>query len=141
MAVYELIYSSVLESEEPMLDRLQALLYEHSVCDRDARDFMLAVSEAFTNALLHGNRCQPNKEIKVLIDINQKVLCADVIDQGRGGADKVKKKCPSSLLSEGGRGVDLMRYCSTDVKFVEDEKGDLTVSIRLERQDDRQFNK
>ncbi len=136
MAVYELIYPSVLDSEEPMLENLQVLLYEHGVCDRDTRDFMLAVSEAFTNALLHGNRCRPNKEIKVLININHKVLCADVIDQGRGGEDKVKQKRPSSLLSEGGRGVDLMRYCATDVRFVEDEKGGLKVSIRLERQDD-----
>ncbi len=141
MAAYELTYPSILESEELMLDKLQALLEEHGVCDRERRDFMLAVSEAFTNALLHGNHCRPNKKIKVLIDINREVLCADVIDQGRGGADRVRKKPPSSLLSEGGRGIDLMCAYATDVRFVEDDKGDLTVSIRLERHNDKQMNK
>ncbi|MFQ6009198.1 MAG: ATP-binding protein [Candidatus Zixiibacteriota bacterium] len=132
MPKYEFRYPSVDASEEKMLDDVLAVLVQNGV-DKDLQDgFLLAVSEAFTNALIHGNQLKPDRTIKVLVDINNETLLADIIDEGQGGLDKIKHRRPPTLFSEGGRGVDLMKYYASDVKFTETEMGGLRVSIRFD---------
>ena len=133
MALYELKYPSVPESEGVMLEAVKCLLSDNGVSGRELYNFLLVVSEGFTNALLHGNRNQPEKEIRVNIGININTLFADIFDQGQGGLEKIKNKCPSNLLSEGGRGINIMRYYATSVEFGETSDGGLKVTIKLDR--------
>jgi len=133
MSQYEFTYPSVTSSEEKMLDDvLEVLLVSEIPADLRNR-FTLAVSEAFTNALIHGNEGDPHKQVKLLLDIKSDSLAADIIDEGQGGLEKVAHKRPPTTLSENGRGVDLMRYYASDMSFTETEHGGLKVSIRFER--------
>jgi len=131
-------YPSVMESEERMMDDIYAVLRENNITGRLRYRFLLTVSEAFTNALVHGNEYDPEKEIKIHLIINENQLCADITDQGRGGLKKVKDKKPNTLLSTGGRGIDLMKNYSNRVKFIEENKGGLTVSISIDKHEKKQ---
>lgn len=133
MASYQLKYPSVVESEGHMLEAVERLLSDNGVSEQEFHDFLLVVSEGFTNALIHGNCNRPDKEIRLNICINADSLSADIIDQGKGGLEKIRDKHPPSLLSEGGRGIDVMQHYATSVKFGVTSEGGLKVAIELDR--------
>jgi anti-sigma regulatory factor (Ser/Thr protein kinase) len=133
MSCYQWEFSSVTASGEAMLERLQAILEDNLVSPGEQRKFMLAVSEAFTNALIHGNELNPKKTIRVQLCINEDDLSADIIDQGQEGLKKIQSPRETDLLSEGGRGVRLMMYCADNVKFEQIENGGLKVTVQLVR--------
>lgn len=133
MSCYQWEFSSVTASGEAMLERLQAILEDNLVLPGDRRKFMLAVSEAFNNALIHGNELNPKKTIRVQLCINEDDLSADIIDQGQEGLKKIQSPRETDLLSEGGRGVRLMMYCADNVKFEQIENGGLKVTVQLVR--------
>ncbi len=129
MPDYQLEYQSVSESEEEMLDDVMCILAAHNIEGVLRQAFILTVSEAFTNALTHGNDYDPDKLIKICIYINHNSLAADIIDEGQGGLKKVFDKSPPALLSEHGRGVDLMRHYSSVVRFQKTSVGGLQVTV------------
>ena len=133
MSCYQWDFPSVAASEEAMLERLQATFEDNLVSPSDRRKFMLAVSEAFNNALIHGNELNPKKTIRVQLCINEDALTADIIDQGHEGLKKIQSPRETDLLSEGGRGVRLMIYSADNVKFEQVENGGLKVTVQLVR--------
>ena len=134
MSVYlELEYPSVVESEARLVRRLDEVLAANDVSLGEQRDFVLAISEAFTNALIHGNECDAEKTIKICLDINKCSLRADIIDQGENGLMKVNQPRQTEILADGGRGIGLIEHYVTDVQFEQTEEGGLKVSITLER--------
>ncbi len=133
MPKYEFTYSSAVTSEDKMLDELATVLHINGIPESLQNWFMLAVSEAFTNALIHGNKLNPHKAIKLALNINDGLLTADIIDEGQGGLAKIKRRQPPTVLSEGGRGVDLMRHYASVVRFTETEGGSLKVSLRFDQ--------
>lgn len=141
MANYELTYSSEISSEEDMLSTIQGILEHHQVEMSSLRRFMLAVSEAFNNALVHGNNCDPSKRINVVLIINDKDLNADISDQGHGGLEQIDRRRPAEPLDEGGRGVDLIRHCASEAIFTQADGGGVKVSIKVEREQDSEMSK
>jgi len=95
---------------------------------------LLAVSEAFTNALEHGNTFDPDKTIEISIGINNEVVTADIIDEGTADVEIVNMRKPSDSLQEGGRGVDLMKSIA-DLIEIKRNTGTtgLRVSMKFER--------
>ncbi len=135
MATYQFEYPSVLESEEKMLTDIELILRRHLVDGRVGRAFTLAVSEAFTNALTHGNELDPKKTVTLRVTVNKTDLVADIRDQGHDALRRIAERKPAHLLSEGGRGVDLIRHYATSARFVEIESGGLLVSIHFSRKE------
>jgi anti-sigma regulatory factor (Ser/Thr protein kinase) len=131
MPKYEFTYPSVGASEEKMLDDVLGILHRNRVSKELQSSFLLAVSEAFTNALVHGNKRNPRKFVKLVIDINNKALAADITDEGRNGLDRIRRRRPPDVYSEGGRGVDLIEYYASEVGFTKTEKGGLKVTVRF----------
>lgn len=115
-----------------MLDDVSTVLRRNRV-DKDLQDsFLLAVSEAFTNALVHGNKRNPRKSVKLAIDINNQALAADITDEGRNGLNRIRLRRPPHVFSESGRGVDLIEHYASEVEFSQTEKGGLKVSVRFD---------
>jgi serine/threonine-protein kinase RsbW len=129
----ELAYPSVMESEEKLVQQLDEAFSANNVSDGERRAFSLAISEAFTNALVHGNGLDAEKTIKICLDINNSELRADIIDQGQNGLLKVNQPRQADLLADGGRGIGLIEHYVTDVQFEQTRDGGLKVSIMLER--------
>ena len=132
MPEYGLKLPSRVDSETRLLEELERILRANNVSQRELHQFMVVVSEAFTNAIIHGNCLDCNKNVTITIRVNDDVLAADIVDQGRGGVERVHSRGTAGPFAEGGRGVDLIQYYATDVRFTEDDGG-LKVSIEYAR--------
>lgn len=126
-------YPSNSKSYHQVVDDVNQLLDKENVSRQERYPFILAVSEALTNAVIHGNNKNLHKKVKVVITVNEKLLSADIIDEGNGGLDRIRRRKPSSPKDEGGRGIDLIEHYSTSVGFVQIPAGGLKVEIRIER--------
>lgn len=133
MSIYCLIFPSVLESEELMAAKVERLLDDRNVEKYTKQKFLLSLSEAFTNALIHGNELDSKKQINVRLEINDNRITADIIDQGKGGLEKIKHRNHPSPMSESGRGVDIIKHYCTSSEFVETSTGALKVTLVMDR--------
>jgi len=79
----------------------------------------LAMEEALVNAMTHGNRLDPAKQVQVSCRIGPKSVRIEISDQGEGfDADAVPDPTdPDRLESASGRGVLLMRTFMSRIAY------------------------
>lgn len=80
---------------------------------------LLAVTEATTNAIIHANKCDPEKLVKVHAQIVDSKLIVKIKDEGKGfDPSKLPDPTePENLLKDSGRGVYLMKVYMDEVKY------------------------
>jgi serine/threonine-protein kinase RsbW len=80
---------------------------------------LLAVTEATTNAIIHANKCDPTKLVKIHAQIEDSRLLIKIKDEGKGfDPSKLPDPTePENLLKDSGRGVFLMKVYMDDVKY------------------------
>ena len=86
----------------------------------DAELVALAIREAISNALVHGNRCDPGKTISISVTLDgDGTVFASIKDSGPGFNPKALPNplAVENLLSEHGRGIFLMRQFMDEVEF------------------------
>ena len=92
---------------------------------------MLAVTEASTNAIIHGNQSDESKFITIDAAKEDNQLIISIKDQGKG-FDPAKIPDPTeqdNLLKDSGRGIYLMRVYMDDLKFNVTPEGTETILI------------
>jgi len=131
---YKFSYPSVAESENTMFDDLSESLEECQIEGRLGWAVSLCVSEAFCNALVHGNKMNPEKTIFLELDVNQHVVRADITDQGEGDIERIRRRPLPEGLSENGRGIDLIERTANRMEMLNsvNESG-LTLKIEFDR--------
>ena len=134
MTIHKAVYSSVAESESRMLDDIYAWLDEYELDENLCQHICLAVSEAFTNALTHANNYDPKKKISISLSINESSVTADIIDEGKGGLERIRNHKPPEDLADHGRGLDLIRHYSNSLVLAETERGGTHMTIVFERE-------
>jgi serine/threonine-protein kinase RsbW len=79
----------------------------------------LAVDEALTNAIVHGNERDPNKRVEVEGMVDDASLRLKITDEGRGfrRQDTANPLDPDRLLATGGRGLFLIESVMDEVKW------------------------
>ena len=81
--------------------------------DEDAMHWVeLAVREAVANAIKHGNRQDPAKQVHVDLDVENDELVIRVEDEGRGVRSRQPSRdplAPENLLKPNGRGILYMK--------------------------------
>ena len=103
-----------------LLDAVITEILQQMGFDRDATDQVnLAVIEAGTNAIKHGNREEPRKRAYFDFMMYPEELVVIVRDEGEGfdaqtTEDPLK---PENLLNSSGRGLFLMEACMDSVDF------------------------
>lgn len=88
--------------------------------DEDTRHWIgLAVREAVANAIKHGNREDPDKQVEVDLIVDAGELVVRVRDQGPGfDPDLVSDPlAPENLLRPGGRGIFYIRRLMDGVEY------------------------
>ena len=127
-----------LASRREEVSRLETLinkLAEHFRLPDGLREtIMLALNEAATNAIVHGNKNDPNKEVTVTAKVTPDRIEFTVADQGQG-FDPGSLPSPldePNLMKPSGRGVFLMRQFADQVRF--SEKGN-RVTLTFNRDD------
>ena len=91
----------------------------------------MAVREAITNAIVHGNREDEAKEVEVTFNCLEHELEIEVKDQGKGfdPADVPDPTDPANILKTSGRGIFLMRSFMDEVKWLMRPDGGTTVRM------------
>jgi serine/threonine-protein kinase RsbW len=79
----------------------------------------LALEEAFLNAIKHGNKMDPSKEVKIEYSVTADKVDISIMDQGRGfDADNVPDpRIGDNIYKTSGRGLFLMRSYMNVVEF------------------------
>ncbi|HED05489.1 MAG TPA: ATP-binding protein [Ignavibacteria bacterium] len=92
---------------------------------------LLAVTEAVTNAIIHANKNDKSKLVKISVERKNQQLIITVKDQGNGfDPSKVPDPTiPENLLKDSGRGVYLMRFYTDELKFNITPEGTETILI------------
>ncbi len=80
---------------------------------------MISVTEAVNNAIIHGNKSDQTKMVRVRCEVQPGSLVVFVRDEGRGfQPEKVRNPLQKkNLMRENGRGVFLMRTLMDKVEF------------------------
>ena len=103
-----------------LLDAVITEILQQMGFDRDATDQVnLAVIEAGTNAIKHGNREEPRKRAYFDFMLHPEELVVIVRDEGEGFDAQTTEDPlnPENLLNSSGRGLFLMEACMDSVDF------------------------
>ncbi len=114
-----------------LVSRCRAFAFEGPRLDLN---FRVGVTEALANAVLYGNRHDPDKTVRIEVAIDDHRVEVRVIDQGGGfNPDTVPDPTtPENLEAPGGRGLFLIRHLMDEMEF--NESGN-SVRMVLIRQD------
>lgn len=101
--------------------------------EEDQARILLTLSEAATNAIVHGNKENPNKKVTITGSLSDQTLTISVEDEGNGfdPSDLPNPLKEENLLNEGGRGVYLIKEYADNIAF-EDNGTKLKMTFELE---------
>lgn len=113
---------------DDVVDRLAAAGWNES----DLFAIRMALEESISNAIRHGNRQDPDKQVQVECRGNARSFWVRVCDEGEGFTpEKVPDCChPDRLEVPGGRGLALMRAYMTTMQY-NDRGNCLTMEKKL----------
>ena len=114
-----LTLQSTLDSVE-LVEELAEMFARRAGFDEDSASQIAMVSrEATVNAVVHGNKYDPAKQVKVSFAINGDTFRIHIADQGSGvDADNLPDPvAPENLMKTSGRGIFLMRAIMDEVHF------------------------
>lgn len=114
-----------------LLDDLLRQLVEQQWSEHDVHSVHLALEEALVNAIRHGNRSDPSKQVSVTCKVSPERLWVEIRDQGSGFNPDDVPDCtdPDRLEIPSGRGIMLMRAFMSRVEY-----NDLGNCVVMEKQ-------
>ena len=129
--------SVVVESTPSAIDKVYseilAELKDNDFIEADTFAVHLALEEAFLNAVKHGNKMDPSKEIKIDYSISTDKAEIYITDEGKGFDPNVvpDPRCEENLYKTDGRGLLLIRSYMDVVEF--NEQGNCIHLVRYKR--------
>ena len=101
---------------------LQQVTKRVRINDETYANMHIALTEAVNNAMLHGNRCDQSKIVKIetYIDTPTGTVEFEVSDEGIGFDDSLvpDPTLPENIAQPGGRGVFLMQQLCDRLRYV-----------------------
>jgi serine/threonine-protein kinase RsbW len=101
---------------EPYLNKINAAAKLDEV---QFNKLMVSVTEAVNNAIIHGNKLDPAKKVRIVAEMLPGWLVVMVTDEGRGFKPAAVKSPlkKTNLLKDSGRGLFLMRTLMDKVEY------------------------
>ena len=95
------------------------LSLELDLSDEVYGNVLVATMEATNNAIIHGNKCDPNKNVKIHINKDSGVLLVRIVNQGEGFdyQSVPDPTAPENIEKINGRGIFLMERLSDGLIF------------------------
>lgn len=105
---------------------------EYKVNEDFYGNILVALTEAVNNAIYHGNKANPQKQVELIFEPDEKELSFVVQDEGPGFNfnNLPDPTDPANLEKENGRGIFLMRHLADSVEF-EDSGKKVKLKFRL----------
>ncbi len=126
----DVFVASTVEAISPVVDKLMRL-FKTSCCPPEHEFAVeMALREALANAIIHGNRGDPQKKVRVCCACDAKRGMLIIVKDQGGGFDP--SQIPSPLVaqnvhSEHGRGIYLINMLADEVRFL---RGGTEIYIR-----------
>jgi serine/threonine-protein kinase RsbW len=129
---FHLTIGSRFENIELVQVVLHDALERARVGDEHVQWVDLAVREAVANAILHGNRKDPDKQVEIDVTLTGGELTVRVLDEGEGFepqqvADPLD---PANLLNPNGRGIFYMRQFMDQIDYAYRPEGGTVVTLK-----------
>jgi len=101
---------------------IDELSLELDLSDEVYGNVLVATMEATNNAIIHGNRSNPEKEVKIKMKLEDKELMVHIEDQGEGfdHMNIPDPTAPENLEKINGRGIFLMERLSDEILYIEE---------------------
>jgi anti-sigma regulatory factor (Ser/Thr protein kinase) len=82
-------------------------------------NFRVGVTEAIANAVLYGNRSDPEKLVRIEVTLDMTKVAVNVVDEGQGFDPEMvpDPTLPSNIHAPGGRGLFLIRRLMDEIEF------------------------
>ena len=118
---YSVTLTSTFDQAETIPDFVDKITGECGLDEDPSETFKLILSEAVTNAIIHGNKENPNKSVHITVQITDSSILAEVKDEGEGFVPENKKDPlkEENLMDIGGRGIFLIKQFSDHMEFKE----------------------
>jgi serine/threonine-protein kinase RsbW len=117
------VYEMICRSNQKEISHIEKFLRHISsrlhIDDGTLYKLLVACTEAVNNAIVHGNKSDPNKKVIIRCCVDKKTLTISVVDEGKGFDSETLQdpRDEKNLLKESGRGIFLMRSLMDSVKF------------------------
>lgn len=91
----------------------------------------LSFSEAASNCVVHGNRNDPNKKVKIKVVVDDDKMTVILKDEGNGfNIDKVPDPTkPENILKDSGRGIHIMKSFLDELSYRSTPEGTETILV------------
>ncbi len=91
----------------------------------------LAFSEAAANSIVHGNKSDKNKTVKITVTVDDDTMTISLMDQGKGfNVDEVPDPTkPENILKDHGRGIHIMKSFLRELKYNFTPEGTETILV------------
>ncbi len=117
------MYEKEISSDPELLPELEEFVIElakqNHVSEDKLNGLALSFSEAASNCVVHGNKLDKSKKVKITIRINDTKMTITIKDEGKGFnpstvPDPTK---PENILKDNGRGIHIMRSFLSDLRY------------------------
>jgi len=90
---------------------------------------LLAVTEATTNAIIHGNKNNKLKMVRIYVFVDGQTVTIKIKDEGKGFDPSIvpDPTDPENLLKDSGRGLYLMRVYMDGLSYNKTNEGTETI--------------
>ncbi|MBK7497541.1 MAG: ATP-binding protein [Ignavibacteriales bacterium] len=90
---------------------------------------LLAVTEATTNAIIHGNKNNKLKMVRIYVFVDGQTVTIKIKDEGKGFDPSIvpDPTDPENLLKDSGRGLYLMRVYMDGLSYNQTPEGTETI--------------
>ena len=126
---------STLESVNHAEETALKFAMKSGFSEEDVQRISMAVREGVVNAVLHGNKYDPNKKVRVSFENSGDLIEIHITDEGPGlNVEKLPDPlAPENLLKQSGRGIFLIRAFMDEVRFRKLNPGtEITLIKRLQ---------
>lgn len=124
--------SSSRENLRVLENVIDELSIELNLSDEVYGNILVATMEATSNAIVHGNKSDPEKRVNVCIVKNNGDLLIRITDQGKGFdyGSVPDPTSPENIEKINGRGLFLMRRLADDICF-ENQGSEVELKFRI----------
>lgn len=118
---FRLSLNSTYEESERIPDFVTEIQEKSQLEDSTTANLMLLLSEAVTNAIVHGNKLEESKIVEVEVQIKPDAIISTVKDEGEGFNPEIANNPlkEENLMKESGRGIFLIEEISDSVDYLD----------------------
>jgi serine/threonine-protein kinase RsbW len=127
----ERLLDSTLESVDSAEELALGAAEQAGFDDDDLMKIGMAVRESMVNAVVHGNRYNANKKVRVSVTHTAERLTVRIADEGEGFevGDLPDPLAPENLMRTSGRGIFLVRSFMDEFEIRRHERGGMEVTL------------